>query len=54
VGGVPPEHPLARLITAAASAVPGNAASVRALLAAGFVPLGSAQLFRRPAAVPGC
>lgn len=37
-----------------AAAAPGNAASVRALLAAGFVPLGSVQLFRRPAAEPGC
>jgi hypothetical protein len=37
-----------------AAAAPGNAASVRALLAAGFVPLGSVQLFRRPAAGPGC
>jgi hypothetical protein len=26
---------------------PGNAASLRALLSAGFVPLGSSQLFRR-------
>jgi len=32
---------------AVAAAAPGNAASVRALLAAGFVPLGSFQLFRR-------
>lgn len=30
-----------------AAVAPGNAASVRALLAAGFVPLGSFQLFRR-------
>jgi RimJ/RimL family protein N-acetyltransferase len=30
-----------------AGAAPGNAASVRALLSAGFVPLGSFQLFRR-------
>lgn len=37
-----------------AAAAPGNAASVRALLAAGFVPLGSVQLFGRPAAGPGC
>jgi RimJ/RimL family protein N-acetyltransferase len=37
-----------------AAAAPGNAASVRALLAAGFVPLGSLQLFRRPAAGAGC
>jgi L-amino acid N-acyltransferase YncA len=27
---------------------PGNAASVRTLLSAGFIPLGSVQLFRRP------
>jgi RimJ/RimL family protein N-acetyltransferase len=32
-----------------AAAAPGNAASVRALLSAGFTPLGSLQLFR-PAA----
>jgi hypothetical protein len=31
----------------AAAVAPGNAASVRALLSAGFVPLGSLQLFRR-------
>ena len=31
---------------AVAAVAPGNAASVRALLAAGFVPLGSIQLFR--------
>jgi hypothetical protein len=37
-----------------AAAAPGNAASIRALLAAGFVPLGSVQLFRRGAADPGC
>ncbi len=30
-----------------AAVAPGNAASVRALLAAGFVPLGAVQLFRR-------
>jgi hypothetical protein len=30
-----------------AAAAPGNAASLRALLAAGFAPLGSLQLFRR-------
>lgn len=30
-----------------AAVAPGNAASVRALLAAGFIPLGSVQLFRR-------
>lgn len=32
---------------ALAAVAPGNAASVRALLSAGFVPLGSVQLFRR-------
>jgi hypothetical protein len=32
---------------AVASVAPGNAASVRALLTAGFVPVGSIQLFRR-------
>ena len=32
---------------AVAAVAPGNAASVRALLSAGFVPLGSVQLFRR-------
>jgi hypothetical protein len=32
---------------AVAAVAPGNAASVRALLTAGFVPLGSLQLFRR-------
>ena len=32
---------------AVAAVAPGNAASVRALLSAGFVPLGSLQLFRR-------
>jgi hypothetical protein len=32
---------------ALAAVAPGNAASVRALLSAGFVPLGSFQLFRR-------
>lgn len=32
---------------AVAAVAPGNAASVRALLSAGFVPLGSIQLFRR-------
>ncbi len=31
---------------AVAAVAPGNAASVRALLAAGFIPLGSIQLFR--------
>jgi RimJ/RimL family protein N-acetyltransferase len=30
-----------------AAVAPGNAASLRALLSAGFVPLGSLQLFRR-------
>ena len=39
--------PAGQLVLAAVA--PGNAASVRALLAAGFVPLGSVQLFR-PAA----
>jgi hypothetical protein len=42
--------PAGRLVLAAVA--PGNAASVRALLAAGFVPLGSVQLFRRAAPVP--
>jgi hypothetical protein len=37
--------PSGELVVAAVA--PGNAASVRALLAAGFVPLGSVQLFRR-------
>jgi hypothetical protein len=37
--------PSGRLVLAAVA--PGNAASVRALLSAGFVPLGSLQLFRR-------
>ena len=32
---------------AVAAVAPGNAASVRALLSAGFLPLGSVQLFRR-------
>jgi len=32
---------------AVAAVAPGNAASVRALLSAGFVPLGSLQRFRR-------
>jgi len=32
---------------------PGNAASVRALLAARFKPLGSLQLFRRAGRNPG-
>jgi hypothetical protein len=39
--------PAGQLVVAAVA--PGNAASVRALLAAGFVPLGSVQLFRRAA-----
>lgn len=38
---------------AVAAVAPGNAASVRALLSAGFVPLGSLQLFRRAAHHPG-
>lgn len=37
--------PAGRLVLAAVA--PGNAASVRALLSAGFIPLGSLQLFRR-------
>jgi hypothetical protein len=37
---------------AVAAVAPGNAASVRALLAAGFVPLGSLQLFRRASDQP--
>jgi len=37
--------PSGQLVIAAVA--PGNAASVRALLSAGFVPLGSFQLFRR-------
>jgi GNAT superfamily N-acetyltransferase len=41
--------PAGQLVVAASA--PGNAASVRALLSAGFVPLGSVQLFR-PAASP--
>jgi hypothetical protein len=43
--------PSGQLVLAAVA--PGNAASVRALLAAGFVPLGSVQLFRRAAHDPG-
>ena len=35
-----------------AAVAPGNAASVRSLLAAGFVPLGAVQLFRRAANDP--
>jgi hypothetical protein len=42
--------PSGQLVMAAVA--PGNAASVRALLAAGFVPLGSVQLFRRAARPP--
>ena len=42
--------PAGRLVMAAVA--PGNAASVRALLAAGFVPLGSLQLFRRAGGWP--
>ena len=42
--------PAGRLVMAAVA--PGNAASVRALLAAGFVPLGSLQLFRRAGGPP--
>jgi len=38
---------------AVAAVAPGNAASVRALLSAGFVPLGSLQLFRRASDQPG-
>ncbi len=37
--------PAGRLVVSAVA--PGNAASVRALLAAGFAPIGSLQLFRR-------
>lgn len=39
--------PAGELVVAAAT--PGNAASLRALLAAGFTPLGSVQLLHRPA-----
>jgi len=39
--------PAGELVVAAVA--PGNAASVRALLAAGFIPLGAVQLFRREA-----
>jgi hypothetical protein len=42
--------PAGQLVLAAVA--PGNAASVRALLAAGFVPLGAVQLFRRAAPAP--
>jgi hypothetical protein len=42
--------PAGQLVLAAVA--PGNAASVRALLAAGFVPLGSLQLFRPAATQP--
>jgi GNAT superfamily N-acetyltransferase len=38
---------------ALAAVAPGNAASLRALLAAGFAPLGSVQLFRRSRLDPG-
>jgi GNAT superfamily N-acetyltransferase len=38
---------------ALAAVAPGNAASLRALLAAGFAPLGSVQLFRRARHDPG-
>jgi GNAT superfamily N-acetyltransferase len=38
---------------ALAAVAPGNAASLRALLAAGFSPLGSVQLFRRARHDPG-
>ncbi|HEX7266438.1 MAG TPA: hypothetical protein VF256_03330 [Streptosporangiaceae bacterium] len=38
---------------AVAAVAPGNAASVRALLSAGFVPLGSIQLFRCAGHRPG-
>lgn len=38
---------------ALAAVAPGNAASLRALLAAGFAPLGSLQLFRRASYDPG-
>lgn len=41
LGAVPAGQPVV------AAVAPGNAASVRALLSAGFVPLGSLQLFRR-------
>jgi hypothetical protein len=42
--------PLGQLVVAAVA--PGNAASLRALLPAGFVPLGSLQLFRRAHPAP--
>jgi diacylglycerol kinase family enzyme len=35
-----------------AAVAPGNAASVRALLAAGFLPAGSVQLFSRDSRIP--
>jgi RimJ/RimL family protein N-acetyltransferase len=38
---------------ALAAVAPGNAASFRTLLAAGFAPLGSLQLFRRACRDPG-
>jgi hypothetical protein len=47
LGAIPP----GQLVVAAVA--PGNAASVRALLSAGFVPLGSLQLFRRAGHNPG-
>lgn len=43
--------PAGQLVLAAVA--PGNVASVRALLAAGFVPLGAVQLFRRAGGRPG-
>jgi hypothetical protein len=43
--------PAGQLVLAAVA--PGNAASVRALLSAGFVPLASVQLFRRAAGQAG-
>jgi RimJ/RimL family protein N-acetyltransferase len=43
--------PAGELVLAAVA--PGNAASVRALLAAGFVPIGAAQLFSRAGRPPG-
>jgi hypothetical protein len=41
LSAVPAGHPVVAAVS------PGNAASVRVLLSAGFVPLGSLQLFRR-------
>jgi len=43
--------PAGQLVVAAVA--PGNAASLRAALAAGFRPLGSMQLFRRQAGQAG-